>query len=250
MEQQTAAFRELNGTFYQTFLQRLHSILRPRSYFEIGTLDGDTLKLACCPSISVDPEYKISANVIGTKTSCHFFQTKSDDFFERFNPKGILGDTIALAMLDGMHLFEFILRDFLNTERYCERDSVIVIHDCIPGDEYIAVRSPFDPRRQMSSRSAYWTGDVWKIIPALRQWRPDLRVTVVDSPPTGLVLVTNLDPASDILHDNYWKILDGYLHLDLGTYGVERLHEEADIVSTESLMGIEDLARLFTHKPR
>jgi hypothetical protein len=35
-------FIELDGAFYQTTLEQLHSILRPQTYLEIGTPNGDT----------------------------------------------------------------------------------------------------------------------------------------------------------------------------------------------------------------
>jgi hypothetical protein len=52
-----------------------------------------------------------------------------------------------------------------------------------------------------------WTGDVWKLVPILHRWRPDLEIRCLDCPPTGLVLCTNLDPASTVLADAYNKIL-------------------------------------------
>jgi len=35
----------------------------------------------------------------------------------------------------------------------------------------------------------FWTGDVWKIVPALIKFRPDLRVFTIACPPTGLTVV-------------------------------------------------------------
>lgn len=234
---------ELGGAFYQNFLKRMHSALQPNTYFEIGTLNGDTLKLASCTCISVDPTYQISTDVLGNKPACYFFQVGSDDFFDEHNPKEILKGTIDVAFLDGMHLFEYLLRDFYNTEMYCSRDSIIILHDCIPLDEYVTVRDPSDPARQKSSRPGYWTGDVWKMIPTLREWRPDLSISVVDAPPTGLVLITNLDPGSRVLRDNYQSIVDKYLACELGAYGVERLRREANPVTTEKFVSADDFAR-------
>jgi hypothetical protein len=226
---------ELDGTFYQNFLKRMHSLLKPKTYFEIGTLNGDTLKLASCACISVDPFFQISSEVLGNKPACYFFQVGSDEFFEQQNPKTILTKEIDIAFLDGMHLFEYLLRDFYNTEQYCSKDSIIVLHDCLPGDEHVVVRDPSDPARQKSTRPNYWTGDVWKVVPVLQQWRPDLKIAVLDAPPTGLVLITNLDPTNRVLRDNCPAILESYLKLDLHEYGVERLHRESNVVSTEEV---------------
>jgi hypothetical protein len=233
---------ELGGTFYQTFLKRMHSELQPKTYFEIGTLNGDTLRLAACTCISVDPRFQISSDVLGNKPACYFFQVGSDEFFEQHNPTEIFGKAIDIAFLDGMHLFEYLLRDFYNTERYCAQDSIIVLHDCLPGDEHVVVRDPSDPARQKSSRPNYWTGDVWKLVPVLRRWRPDLKIAVLDAPPTGLVLITNLDSGNRVLRDNCPAILENYLELDLGEYGVERLHRESNVVSTEDVNCANDFA--------
>ena len=54
---------------------------------------------------------------IGTKPICAIYRATSDDYFARFNPQAALGATVELAFLDGMHLCEFLLRDFLNVER-------------------------------------------------------------------------------------------------------------------------------------
>ncbi len=206
------------------------------------TLSGDTLKLASCSSVSVDPLYQINSNVLGSKPACYFFQQPSDEFFEQHNPQILLGDTIDLAFLDGMHLLEFLLRDFYNTEPFCERNSIVILHDCLPLDEYMTVREPSDPRRQHSSRPNYWTGDVWKMIPILQRWRPDLKLTVLDAPPSGLALITNLDPGNRVLKNNYDRIFEDYSAIDLGAYGVERLYRQAGVVSTERFATAEDFS--------
>jgi hypothetical protein len=234
---------ELGGMFYQNFLKRTHTVLNPNNYFEIGTLNGDTLKLASCPCISIDPSFQVSSNVLGNKSACYFFQVGSDDFFHKQNPKEIFSADIDIAFLDGMHLFEYLLRDFYNTEKFCAKSSIIILHDCVPLDEYMTVRDPSDPARQRSSRPEYWTGDVWKLIPILRRWRPDLEIAVIDAPPTGLVLVTNLDPGNHVLEANYEEIIGNFSRLDLGEYGVEQLRRDASVVSTEKFVTAEEFAK-------
>ena len=46
------------------------------------------------------------------------------------------------AFIDGMHLFEFALRDFMNLERHCTPQSVIMVHDCYPTEREHAEREP------------------------------------------------------------------------------------------------------------
>jgi len=45
----------------------MHSILKPRSYVEIGVNRGETLALADCASVGVDPEFLIDRDVVGKK---------------------------------------------------------------------------------------------------------------------------------------------------------------------------------------
>src|SRR5258706_5348979 len=43
---------------------------------------------------------------------------------------------------------------------------------------------------------AFWSGDVWKLVPCLKKYRPDLSIHTIASAPTGLPVIRNLDPAS------------------------------------------------------
>jgi hypothetical protein len=62
------------GEQYDVVLARLHHVLRPCSYLEIGVSTGETLRLATCDSIGVDPTLNITSNVIGSKPRCFFYQ--------------------------------------------------------------------------------------------------------------------------------------------------------------------------------
>lgn len=53
-------------------------------------------------------------------SSVHLCRHTSDEFFARSDLHELLGGTpVDLAFIDGMHLFEFALRDFVNLERLC-----------------------------------------------------------------------------------------------------------------------------------
>jgi hypothetical protein len=109
---------------------------------------------------------------------------------------------------DGMHLFEFALRDFANLERACTDDSVVLLHDCLPNDAAVAARR----------RTKGWTGDVWKLVVCLRKYRPDLEITVVDVPESGLGIVRGLDPRSTVLDDRRDEVLSEMLPLDIHSF--------------------------------
>ncbi|MGP0070895.1 MAG: class I SAM-dependent methyltransferase [Bryobacteraceae bacterium] len=203
-----APLPEFTGDHYQTVLKRIHAVLKPRSYLEIGTLQGATLMLARCAAIAVDPHIRLEKLPAESMPALCLFQMKSDDFFKAHDPRSILGMPMDVAFIDGMHLVEYALRDFIHTEKACHAQSVIVLHDCVPLDHPMAVRDMSDrTRRALSVHPEWWTGDVWKILEILARYRPDLTVEVFNAPPTGLVLVRRLDPDSRVLADHYDEIV-------------------------------------------
>lgn len=233
------------GANYPEALALLHEHLRPKTYFEIGTSGGATLQLAKCRSIAVDPNFQLSVDVLGAKPSLMLFQTGSDQFFAEQNPEALFGGKINFAFLDGLHFFEFLLRDFINTEKYCVRNSVVAMHDCLPIDHDMTSRPPIPIAENPSPYPEWWTGDVWKIIPVLRKYRPELQVVCLDAPPTGLVLCTNMQPPSSMLADAYFDILAEWRDVSLEKYGVERFLREAEIASTETIRRFSDVASRF-----
>ena len=127
----------------------------------------------------------------------------SDDFFAEHDLNDVLkGVPLDLAFIDGMHQFEFALRDFINLERASNPTTTILIHDTLPVDELTAERD---------RQSACWSGDIWRLILLLKDWRPDLQVAVVNSAPTGVGVVRGLDPSSTTLTDHYDEIVAHYL---------------------------------------
>lgn len=208
----------VSGKPYVSLLEEIHKKAKPRTYFEIGVQFGDTIKLAECATIGVDPRFRCETNIIGGKPICYLFQQTSDIFFERNNPSAIFGRSIDLAFLDGMHLFEFLLRDFINTEKHCARESVIALHDCLPPGFYMTSRDMADANHPRSAFPGWWAGDVWKMIPALQEYRPELSVTIIDSAPTGLVLITNLNPSDNTLSENYDKITNDFQSMDRNNF--------------------------------
>lgn len=192
------------GRNYLKVLAQLHALRRPRTYLEIGTATGRTLAIARCASIAIDPKFRIDGDVRSGKPACHLFETTSDAFFAAEDPGRIFGRPIDFAFIDGMHQFEFALRDFMNAEVHCAPDSLIVLHDCLPVDSHMARRDARD--RSLAAGASYpnaWAGDTWKAIWILQHYRPDLAIFAFDAPPSGLVVVTRLDPKSSALKRCY-----------------------------------------------
>ena len=234
------------GADFHTVLQSVHNILRPRSYLEIGTCTGASLSLATCKSIAVDPLFQLDCNVVGKKPACMLFQMGSDDFFRDLDPVKLLGQPIDLAFLDGMHHFEFLLRDFYNTEKSCRRNSVIFLHDCIPTDLHVARRRVDDQSLiSSSSHPTWWAGDLWKAVELIQKYRPELKITAYNAPPTGLIAVTNLDPSSHALELNYAEMIEEARNWKLDQAALKAYQNKLSIDSTSALMSLEQIASRF-----
>jgi hypothetical protein len=74
------ALPDYTGEFYITVLERLHRLLEPRTYLEIGTSNGESLRIASCDTLAIDPAFNIDGTVIGSKPRCMLFQMPSDRF--------------------------------------------------------------------------------------------------------------------------------------------------------------------------
>jgi hypothetical protein len=223
------------GEFYQVVMARLHDILKPRNYFEIGVQNGATLRIAKCISAAVDPEFQIDGSALSGKSRCFFYQMTSDEFFRDYDLTAIFGGPVDIAFLDGMHWYEYLLRDFINTEKHCKRNSVIMIHDCLPTDEHVGRRlANDDTLRARSDNASWWAGDVWKAIAILLKYRKDLRVLALNAPPTGLILVTNLNPYCETLAARYFDVVAEFRDLSLSEYGDE-YRKLLSLVDTKTL---------------
>ena len=112
-------------------------------YLEIGC-DQDQLfsKVLIQNKIGVDPVS--GGNVRKT----------SDDFFKDNNRK------FDIVFIDGLHTYEQVKKDILNSVNCLNNNGIILVHDCMPDN----LSKQAVPRYRM-----LWNGDVWKAIVDLRQ---------------------------------------------------------------------------------
>lgn len=188
---------------YQEVLRHLHTRLRPRTYVEIGIFKGDTLALALpeTRAFGVDPAPKLDEPP-PSNTSVHAMT--SDAFFADPALNDMLRRRrVDMAFIDGFHSFDQVLRDFMNLEPLMSPNGVILIHDCFPVDAASAERTTTPTAR-------LWAGDVWKAIPCLKACRPDLRIHTLPVRPTGLAIVTGLNPHSTALGTHYERLVERY----------------------------------------
>ena len=241
------------------FLRQLHQVTAARNYLEIGVNDGRSLALSQVPSIAIDPAFKVTTPL---RADIQLARTTSDAYFAGKDPLGHLksaqnpvknlrrgrplfahyrgGTTLDLAFIDGMHLVEYALRDFVNVERFADWSSVIVFDDMLPRNVDEAAR---DRHTKM------WTGDVYKVVPVLQKHRPDLTVIQVDTEPTGVAVVFGADATSTALSERYaditaeWGVPDPQ---KVPEWITERLHA----VKPEELLGAPFWPRLARARNR
>jgi len=189
----------LPGDDFLAHLSRFHELLRPAVYLEIGVDAGRTLCLARPPTLAVgvDPaappggDFRAETRLVPLESDVFFASGRAD--------ADLAGRAVDLAFVDGLHRFEQALRDLANVERRARPGSVVVLHDCLPLDAATSSRE---------RRTGFWSGDVWKVLPALAEHRPDLDVFVIPAYPTGLAVVTRLDPSSRVLDARAAEIAD------------------------------------------
>ena len=196
----------LPGPPYRDVLRRLHELLRPRRYLEIGVETGATLALAKAAerAIGIDPDAsKLRRELV--PACAEVFHETSDEFFAGQSLAQTLGaNRLDFAFIDGMHWFEYALRDFINVEAWSEPNGVVVLHDCLP-------LFPLSASRERLTK--FWVGDVWKIVSILREHRPGLRVKIVATAPSGLCIVRGLNPSSRVLPERMEQIVGRYREL-------------------------------------
>lgn len=196
---------ETEAVYYIDFLARLHEQLKPRTYLEIGVRNGHSLALSHCRSVGIDPDFQVNQGLPGAVS---LIRSTSDDFFadlEGVDETSFQGLPVDLAFIDGMHLFEYALRDFANVERYVGPASVIAFDDMFPCNIDEAARD-----RHTQS----WTGDVFRVMLALQRQRPDLRQVRVDTEPTGLLLITGFSSEKRLVADAVESIVTSDLQQD------------------------------------
>lgn len=225
----------LPGLPYLDFFRLLNERLRPETYFEIGTNQGASLAAFACDALCVDPAFIVETNVLSARTRSFFFQMGSDTFFRQHKIRRFFPEGPDICFLDGMHRFEYLLRDFANTERECHPGSLILLHDCLPLNQRMTERVPRRDEQEDESTRYAWTGDVWRMLPTLKKYRPDLRILVLDCGPTGLVACSRVDPASDVLRRRYDEIVDEMFDLDLDGLGMQKLWTLFPMIDTARL---------------
>lgn len=191
---------------HEDLLFRLHRLLRPRTYVEVGVNRGHSLRWALPEArvAAVDPALDLGA-APPCPPATTLLPLPSDEAFGTGSVAAALGGPVDLAFVDGLHLVEQVLRDVANVERLAHAGTVLLLHDTLPPEPAAADRE---------RRTLRWTGDVWKAVVVLRRARPDLAVATLAVPPSGVTVVTGLDPGSRVLDEGHEELVASVAGLD------------------------------------
>jgi predicted O-methyltransferase YrrM len=214
------------------FLAALHRLTRPRTYLEIGIQKGHSIALSRVPSIGIDPEFQVEAEL---QADVHLARTTSDEFFTRKDPLAHLAlRVVDLAFIDGMHLSEYVVRDYLAVERFTLPTSVVVFDDMLP-------RTIEEAARRRNTKA--WTGDVYKALEALRRYRPDVTVIEVATEGSGVAVALFPDARREGVLEGYDEWLASALKDDPQDVPPEVL-ERRGAVDPEWLLSFPGWAQL------
>lgn len=223
---------QANNRNYYDFLRVLHK-KKYNVYFEIGSRTGDSLCLSQSPSIAIDPYYELKKNPIGQKDFCLLFQETSDSFFENSLPK-IKSFNCEFGFIDGMHLFENVLKDFLNLAKISRKKSLILIHDILPWTFEMATRD-----YKSLPQGSPWTGDVWKLIPIFSEIGFRDNFKILNCAPSGLMAVLN--PNNDLINKiekKFNQIYEKWLNIKLDTIQLKELYDSKVHINPEIFLKI------------
>jgi hypothetical protein len=157
-------------------LERLHVLLKPRAYLQLGSRQPARIEQAACATVLVDPDPILPPDVLAGKPWLKFYAMTRDAFFADEDPARLLdAQRIDLAVIDGAQSLGQLARDLGQIERWSHERTVAAVFS--DGGE-----------RELLSR----------YIVLARQHRPDLRVQWVASDPAPCLLVSGFAADRDV----------------------------------------------------
>ncbi len=150
------------------------------SYLEVGVQRGITFNaVEISRRDAVDPNFLFDTRAVESDT-VRFFPMKSDVFFARHCDK-----TYDLIFIDGLHTFTQCLRDFCSALQVLNVGGIIVIDDTVPGDVFSSLATQelaISAREELGLKGRAWTGDVFKVVPFIHNYFPNLQYVTLRDP--------------------------------------------------------------------
>ncbi len=154
---------------------------RPR-YLEIGVNEGKTFhQIKAFEKVGVDPEYLFDVPTarIEHPENTYVVKTSDEYFYHVFGKR----KPFDVVFIDGLHCFDQVLRDFINSCELLSAGGVVIIDDVMPRDFISSLPSidmMFAMRRAQGSPDATWMGDVYKLIFFISAFMPAFSYATVE----------------------------------------------------------------------
>jgi predicted O-methyltransferase YrrM len=216
------------GPSYRDVLGYIHHALAPKTYLEIGVETGATLSLAKTAEriVGIDPNLT-AVRKHDLDARARLYEATSDEFFAMHTVSDVFeGRPLDLAFIDGMHRFEYAIRDFCNVELWSNADTTVVIHDVLPVLPIVAERE---------RQTKFWVGDVWKALWLLVEERNDLTIRVIPTPPSGLAVIRGLNHERKCDPSHFASALERYAGLAYSTEDIDTFPKHIAIVANTKL---------------
>jgi hypothetical protein len=155
--------------------------LGARRYLEIGVATGDTFTSVEVPDrTAVDPLFQFDTAPL-TNERTRFVHATSDAFFA----DAVVGDPFDIIFIDGLHAFEQVVRDLMNSLVFSHERSVFIVDDTYPSNVYSALpdyHAAMRFKRMFNNDDGAWYGDVFKTVFFIHDFCPSLNYrTIVGS---------------------------------------------------------------------
>lgn len=165
------------------------------SYLEIGCFKDETFnQININKKIGVDP---VSGGNL-RMTSDQFFIENKDKF--------------DLIFIDGLHVYEQVIKDIFNSIKILKENGIILIHDCLPRKLWYQT-----PTRMSDT----WNGDVWKAIVECRTLKNIDTYTCLADEGIGVIKVQknknllnlNLSNFKNLRYKEYYKNRESLMNI-------------------------------------
>jgi hypothetical protein len=107
-----------------------------KTYLEIGCRDDSTFNV-------INASHKVGVDPVSGGT----LRMTSDEFFVQNR------ETFDVIFIDGLHTYEQVIVDIINSAKALNQGGTIIMHDCLPTSCY----AQYDYQVSLA-----WNGDVWK----------------------------------------------------------------------------------------
>lgn len=158
-----------------------------RRYLEIGVSRGETFLGVQVPErVGVDPRFVFDPAAIANATTRLHAMTS-----DRFFAEAAGTEPYDIVFIDGLHVFEQVVRDLTNTLAWTTWRSAILIDDTLPSDVYSSHPNRGEAvrlRHAAGGSGGAWHGDVFKIAFLIHDFFPmlDYRTIVGSGNPQTL----------------------------------------------------------------